>query len=93
MSVFGIAIVIGIALWLIERKEIAATRQPAPCHICYVEREINMVRFSHGYWVHADTGQRLHVTKWDIDIAAMTHGVPMGHYATPRTARDERLAE
>jgi len=92
MDVMGIAIVLAIALWLLERRDIAATRQPAPCHICLVEGETNMVRWSGGHWVHADTGQREYTTRWDIEIARMTHSAPPGHLATPRTEHDDDLA-
>ena len=93
MSVLGVAFVLAIFLWLVERKEIAETRRPAPCHTCYTQGEIHMVHMTRKGWVH-ETGQSTYVTKWALDMAEMTHRDPLwlAHPATPRTARDEGLA-
>lgn len=94
MDVIGFAFVLGIFMWLVERREIAATRRPAPCHACYTQGEIHMVHMTRKGWVHTETGQQVYVTKWALDMAQMAHRDPLwlAHPATPRTARDERLA-
>lgn len=99
MSIMGFAFVVGIALWLIERREIAATRKPVPCHACWCAGDMEIVHWNGKRWVHANGGAR--VTRLEADAATtlresyvLLHRDPAtvtehAHEALPRHIEDE----
>lgn len=82
MGILGFAFAAGILIWWFEQRELAADRQPAPCHICWVFGEFRMVCWSGGQWVHADNGQAMGLT-----AEAAERGITP-HHASPRTYED-----
>ncbi len=88
MSLIGFAFVVGIIIAFAERKAIAATRLPAPCHACWSAGEIRMTHWNGSRWVHDDTGGDAFT---QIDIDAESLGIRVTpHAAIPRTVEDER---
>lgn len=82
MGIMGFAFVVGVLIWWAERKEIAATRQPTPCHYCWCAGEMQMTHWNGRRWVHDITGG-----DWTTRLDVLVGSKP--HPALPRHREDE----
>jgi hypothetical protein len=81
MSIMGFAFAVGILIWWAERRDIASTRKPSPCHYCWCAGEMQMAHWNGKRWVHANGGAFL--TRLDSIVGSPPHN------ALPRHEEDE----